>query len=270
VLGDNAATPRLIQTFPKRGYQFIAHLTDVSTEGRLSDPAAPATPPRVVEAPSGETGTGPGERGRRNRRVLAAWFAALLVVAALGAAYFARRSKPLRDRDSIVLASFQNRSGEPVFDWTLRQGLAAQLGQSPFLQIVPDERVRETLRLMGRTADDPLGHDVALEVCRRQGVKAMLEGSIARLGQAYVLALEATNCRASGGARREGESVWSPGSGRRGGPEMSLRSGAIRVLAVEHVRCCPGSGMWSLMRASHSSGSIASKLRPRAGFIRER
>jgi len=105
------------------------------------------------------------------------------------------RREPSRDRDSIVLAGFENRSGDPVFDFTLRQGLATQLGQSPFLNIVPDERVRETLRLMGRASDDRLSHEIALEVCRRQGVKAMLEGSIASLGGAYVVAIDATNCQ---------------------------------------------------------------------------
>src|SRR5262249_41041671 len=111
--------------------------------------------------------------------------------------------------DSIVLAGFENRSGEPVFDLTLRQGLAAQLGQSPFLNIVPDERVRETLRLMGRTPDERLGHDVALEVCRGQGVKAMAEGWIPSLGRDYVLALGATNCQTGEALGREQESVES-------------------------------------------------------------
>src|SRR5262249_322112 len=101
----------------------------------------------------------------------------------------------MRERDSIVLADFANRTGDTVFDFTLRQALAAQLSQSPFLSIVPADRVRETLRAMGRPPDDRLNQDVALEVCRRQSVKAMLTGSISGLGRSYVLSLEATNCQ---------------------------------------------------------------------------
>ena len=102
---------------------------------------------------------------------------------------------PTKERDSILLADFANHTGDPVFEFTLRQALTAQLSQSPFLTFVPEERVRETLRIMGRSANDRLVHDVALEVCRRQGVKAMLTGSISGLGRIYVLSLDAVNCQ---------------------------------------------------------------------------
>jgi DNA-binding winged helix-turn-helix (wHTH) protein/tetratricopeptide (TPR) repeat protein len=206
VLGDNAETPRFIQTFPKRGYQFIAPIRrDEPAEGvpsAATDTATPfvAHPPADASATPREPAT-PG-RARRTRLVVGSLAAAAMIAAGL-AVLFGNRSEALRDRDSIVLASFENKSSEPVFDLTLRQGLAAQLSQSPFLHIVPDEHVRGTLRLMGRAPDDPLGHDVALEVCRRQGVKAMLEGSIAPLGRAYVLALQATNCESGEAIARE-------------------------------------------------------------------
>lgn len=90
---------------------------------------------------------------------------------------------------------FENRTPEIVFDFTLRQALAAQLSQSPFRMIVPEERIHETLRVMGRSADERMNHDVALEVCRRQSVKAMLTGSISLLGRLYVVSLDATNCQ---------------------------------------------------------------------------
>ena len=211
VLGDSAETPRFIQTFPKRGYQFVAPVTDESGAslaeverlplrhvrmrtpfGRcrhaavLSDSPARAKRVRPIVTGSSPRSSSSRRRGRPVRHEVA---------------------RPLRDRDSIVLAGFENRSGEPVFDFTLRQGLAAQLSQSPFLNIVPDERVRETLRLMGRTPDDRLGHETALEVCRRQGVKAMLEGSIARLDRTYVMALDATNCQTGEAIAREQASV---------------------------------------------------------------
>ncbi|MDT9121319.1 hypothetical protein RSW84_28140, partial [Escherichia coli] len=82
-----------------------------------------------------------------------------------------------------------NSTGEAVFDDTLRQALAVHLGQSPFLDVVTDERIAETLRTMSRPPDTRLGSDVAREVCTRQGVKAMIEGSIAPIGSHYVLAV---------------------------------------------------------------------------------
>jgi eukaryotic-like serine/threonine-protein kinase len=207
VLGDNAETPRFIRTFPKRGYQFIAPLTDESAASLAAGPSVTPTaaPAGTPTAPSSRA-TDRGTPAKRTRRVVITGLLGAMAVALIAAgiaALFGTRSEALRDRDSVVLGGFENRSGEPVFDLTLRQGLAAQLSQSPFLNIVPDERVRDTLRLMGRAPEDRLGHDVALEACRRQGVKAMLEGSIAKLGQTYVLALEATNCQTGEAIARE-------------------------------------------------------------------
>jgi DNA-binding winged helix-turn-helix (wHTH) protein/tetratricopeptide (TPR) repeat protein len=207
VLGDNAETPRFILTLPKRGYQFIAPLkSDDSAERARLAIATPAAQrlaeERAGPAPNAPAASAPNQPPAR-RVVVWASLAVAAVVAASLVTLYDGRPQALRDRDSIMLGSFENKAGEPVFDWTLRQGLAAQLSQSPFLHIVPEERVRETLRLMGRAPDDPLTHEVALEVCRRQGVKAMLEGSIAPLGQAYVLALQATGCQSGEAIARE-------------------------------------------------------------------
>ena len=100
----------------------------------------------------------------------------------------------LTDKDTIVLAEFTNTTGDPVFDDTLRQGLAAQLQQSPFLSLVSDERIRRTLPLMNQPADARLTAEVARVVCVRTGGAAVLQGSIATLGSQYVLGLRATNC----------------------------------------------------------------------------
>ena len=100
------------------------------------------------------------------------------------------RSTPalaLTNRDQILIGSFANSTSEPVFDETLSTALKVQLGQSPFLDIVPEDRISEELTLMQRPADERLTHDTAREVCERLGVKAMLDGTIARLGQNYVL-----------------------------------------------------------------------------------
>ena len=113
------------------------------------------------------------------------------------------RAAALSERDQVLLAEFQNHTGDAVFDLTLREALAVQMSQSPFLAIVPEDRVRETLGMMTRPADERLTRPVAREVCERLGAKAMLEGQIAALGRSYVLTLEATDCRAGESLARE-------------------------------------------------------------------
>ena len=120
--------------------------------------------------------------------------AALLVCFVAGYFYFHRTPK-LTDKDTIVLADFINTTGDPVFDGTLRQGMAVQLAQSPFLSVVSDERIQKTLRLMGREADARLTSELAREICERTASAAVLDGSIASLGSQYVLWLRAKNCR---------------------------------------------------------------------------
>ena len=121
--------------------------------------------------------------------------AAVAILALFAAAYFYFRPAPrLTDKDLIVLADFTNRTGDPVFDETLRQGLAVQLAQSPFLSLVSDQRIRRTLPLMKLLADARLTPEVAQEVCVRTASAAVLEGSIATLGSQYVLGLRAKNC----------------------------------------------------------------------------
>jgi len=100
----------------------------------------------------------------------------------------------LTDRDTIVLADFDNKTGDPVFDETLRQGLAVSLQQSPFLSFISDERIRRTLLLMNQSADARLTPDIAQGVCARTASAAVLDGSIAALGSQYVLGLRAKNC----------------------------------------------------------------------------
>jgi eukaryotic-like serine/threonine-protein kinase len=127
-----------------------------------------------------------------------AWLGGGAIVAAIAVVAVllnSRRAPALTERDSLVLADFVNTTGEPVFDGTLRQALAVQIEQSPYLHVVPDQRVQRALRLMGRSSDERLTNALAREVCEREGVKAMLAGSIASLGRNYVIDLQATNCR---------------------------------------------------------------------------
>jgi serine/threonine protein kinase/tetratricopeptide (TPR) repeat protein len=142
--------------------------------------------------------------GIKRHKLAAAIIALLVLVASASAFYFyTRNSNPLTERDTVLLTDFVNTTGEPVFDGTLKQALAVHLGQTPFLNLFPEERVRETLRFMGRSPDDRITRDVGREICERQGIKAMLTGSIASLGSHYVITLEALNPRSGDPIARE-------------------------------------------------------------------
>jgi tetratricopeptide (TPR) repeat protein len=144
----------------------------------------------------------PGETAVRDRRYSRRWkvlvpaIVILLAVAIGGTLYFRSRQAMTRltDKDTIVLSDFDNKTGDAVFDDTLKQGISVQLEQSPFLALVSEQRVDETLKLMGRPAGDQLTPEVTREVCLRTGSKAMLTGSIAALGSQYVIGLKAVNC----------------------------------------------------------------------------
>ncbi len=140
------------------------------------------------------------EEKSRNRRGLKRWTIAVAVLlagllVAAGLYYYrSHQTKPLTDKDTIVLGDFDNKTGDAVFDDTLKQGLAVQLEQSPFLDLISDSKVNQTLKLMGRSAGDRLTPEVTREVCQRTGSKALLTGSIAGMGSQYVIGLEAVNC----------------------------------------------------------------------------
>jgi tetratricopeptide (TPR) repeat protein len=153
------------------------------------DTGQPPGSGRVTTAPQPGAATAIAKRWK----AIAAAAAALALFAA-GYFYFHRTPK-LTDKDTIVLADFLNTTGDPVFDGTLRQGFAVELEQSPFLSLVSEQRMRKTLLLMSRPADVPLTPDLAREICERTASTAVLDGSISRLGNQYVLALRARNCR---------------------------------------------------------------------------
>ena len=118
-----------------------------------------------------------------------------IVLAAAVVVYFSyfRKSAVLTDKDTILLADFVNTTGDSVFDGTLKQALAFQLGQSPFLDILSEDRVRDALKFMDRSPDERVTREVAKQICERQGIKAMLLGSISSIGSHYVISLEAVN-----------------------------------------------------------------------------
>jgi eukaryotic-like serine/threonine-protein kinase len=119
----------------------------------------------------------------------------LLIAAAATFRFFWHRATVLSDKDTVVLADFANSTGDSVFDGTLRQGLAVQLEQSPFLSLISDQRIQHALRLMGQPEKAQLTPELAREICERTGSAAVLEGSITNLGSQYVLGLRAKNCR---------------------------------------------------------------------------
>ncbi|MBL8203209.1 MAG: protein kinase [Blastocatellia bacterium] len=128
-----------------------------------------------------------------SRRLLFSLLAVAAIALAVAAFFYFKRQPALTDKDTILLTDFENKTGDAVFDGTLKQALAVHLGQSPFLNLFADERVRETLRLMNRSPDERLTPAVGREICQRQGLKAMLTGTIASLGRNYVINLEAIN-----------------------------------------------------------------------------
>jgi eukaryotic-like serine/threonine-protein kinase len=108
--------------------------------------------------------------------------------------FFTRKAQALTDKDTIVLADFTNATGDPVFDGTLRQGLSVQLEQSPFLSIISDQRIQQSLEMMVQKPDAKLTPQIARELCQRTGSAAVLDGSIAQIGTQYLLTLKAVNC----------------------------------------------------------------------------
>src|SRR5437899_10149993 len=128
---------------------------------------------------------------------------AVIALAAVAGFFYMRRPHALTGKDSILLSDFVNTTGDPVFEGTLKQALAVQLEQSPFLNIFPQERVRDTLRYMGRSSDERLTPDLARQVCQRESIKAALNGSIATMGSQYVVGVDAINCQTGDTLARE-------------------------------------------------------------------
>jgi eukaryotic-like serine/threonine-protein kinase len=190
-LEDDAHVPRVIETIPKRGYRLVApveFLPPPAEDGPAHQAlqAEPPAPPRVASSPAPRP-RGPG------------WTAAstvgvVLALALTWGATGKEGSPVISDRDTVVLADVVNTTGDATFDDTLRLALAVQLGQAPFLNILPAEHVRAALSLMGRTGADRVTGPVALEVCRREAAALLLAGSIARLGSHYAVGIEAIAC----------------------------------------------------------------------------
>jgi eukaryotic-like serine/threonine-protein kinase len=186
-LGETPEGTQFIETVPKRGYRFVAPVTE------HRDDAKPSPSTQTVQ----EAGPSPGVAPLPASPIWShrLWpMAGLLLVAAMVVVLVSSRSAKLTDKDTVVLADFANSTGDPVFDGALRQGLSAQLEQSPFLNLLSDERIAQTLSLMAQPKDSRLTGDLAREVCQRTASAAVLDGAIAQVGTEYLLTLKAVNC----------------------------------------------------------------------------
>src|SRR5262249_23657693 len=214
-----------VETVYRRGYRFIGAVSGVGPRSETA--ARDASPVSNLETAVSETATTapapqaapdasrtssvpepvPGEPTpsavpappvRHRRRLV--WTAVLAVagLAALLAGYFLTRitdrAAKLTDKDTVVLADFTNTTGDTVFDGTLRQGLSSQLAQSPFLNLLSDQNIAQTLELMKQPKDARLTGKLAGEVCQRTASAATIEGSIANLGNEYVLGIKTVTC----------------------------------------------------------------------------
>ena len=151
------------------------------TDARQTTQAPPAPSAVVAKGPRGK---------------ILAGVAAVIIAGAVGGGLYwnSHRAPKLTDKDKIVIADFTNSTGDTSFDDTLKQALSVSLAQSPFLNIVSDEEVGQTLKMMGRQPSDRLSREVAREICQRTSSKAMLTGSIGQVGNRYDLILAAVNC----------------------------------------------------------------------------
>jgi eukaryotic-like serine/threonine-protein kinase len=194
-LADDAENPRYVETLPRRGYRFIG----VVEESLHPKQSATSAPERVENLPAAKRGPESSVEVAARRRwpAIPGW--AGLVGVLVAGAYFLlififHRAPVLTEKDTLVLADFTNATGDTVFDGTLRQGLEMQLEQSPFLSLISESRVQQTLRLMGKPSDARLSPEMARDLCQRAGSKAYIESSIANLGNDYVIGLKAVNC----------------------------------------------------------------------------
>jgi DNA-binding winged helix-turn-helix (wHTH) protein/tetratricopeptide (TPR) repeat protein len=185
VLSDSAEEPRYIETLPRRGYRFIAHVEN----GDL--PAPIPIEKRLATVPPAEPRSEPA---KKRRFIVAAGVAALLIVAAVVTwrVYFARPA--LTGSDVIVLASFVNKTGDPIFD-NLDKPLEVKLTESPFLSLLSEGAVHETLRTMRRDPNERVTQETGIEICKRRGLKAVVVPEIAAFGSRYLITLEAIDAR---------------------------------------------------------------------------
>jgi eukaryotic-like serine/threonine-protein kinase len=234
ILGEGPQEGRYIVTVPGRGYRFVAAVQRVTNEqgteqtsgnGLVASsgvdlrttehgfeelhlqksngadhsvaPTIRTALPLLSDIEAGRLPMAPSARvsSRGLRWIMAILAVLAIALFAVSSRFYLHPEPKLTEKDTVVLADFTNTTGDPVFDDTLRQGLSVQLEQSPFLSMISDNKMNQALKMMGHPAGDRLTPEVTRELCQRIGSKAMLMGSIAALGNQYVIGLKAVNCQ---------------------------------------------------------------------------
>ena len=202
--GVSAAVPAADESY----FEDHAISGTASVATPMSGSAAYGVPPSSVGVPAAQVASGSVEvpvHTPKSRRTL--WIlSALLVVAVaaiVGLLMKQSGSTALGESDVLVLTDIVNSTGDPVFDGTLKQALAVKLEESPYLNLLPERQVQETLRLMGRETTDKVTPEIGQEICERQGIKALVTGEIAPLGNNYVITLNAVECLTGNSLARE-------------------------------------------------------------------
>jgi serine/threonine protein kinase/tetratricopeptide (TPR) repeat protein len=191
-----AASSASVPAAHDSGSRPVAQAISPGSGASVAAGSSGAVMPASAAAPAAQS-SGQSSGQKKSWKIPAIVAAALLIAALIGGALFfrSRSASALTEKDTVVLADFVNTTGDAVFDGTLKQALAVQLEQSPYLNLLPESRVREALRFMGRQPDERITNDVAREICMREGAKAMLTGSIASLGTHYVITVSALNAQ---------------------------------------------------------------------------
>ncbi|HXN97683.1 MAG TPA: winged helix-turn-helix domain-containing protein [Candidatus Acidoferrales bacterium] len=186
VLSDSADEPRYIETLHRRGYRFIAP---------VENGPVPVSAPVELRVVPVATLREPPQAWYKRRLVIATGIAAFLIVAALVTwrVFFSR--PVLTQADVILVASFVNKTGDPIFDNSLDKALEVKLAESPFLSLFPEANVRETLRMMRHDPNERVTPELGIEICKRQGLKAVVVPEIAAVGNTYMITLEAIDAR---------------------------------------------------------------------------
>ena len=195
-LDDDADDPTFIETIPRRGYRFIAPVENgpLPSSAGVEKHLAPGLPSATVP-----------EFWTRRRLVVAA-VVAFLIVGAL-TAWRVRSARPkLTESDVILLATFVNKTGDPVFDNSLDKALEVKLSESPFLSVLPEADARSTMRMMRHDPNEPVTQELGIEICKRLGLKAVVVPEISAFGSKYLITLDAIDARNQKSiARRQAE-----------------------------------------------------------------
>jgi len=197
-LGDDAGNPRFIETIPRRGYRFIAPVTAVQESPPVAPepPASEPSPVPAVTAPAHPSHPRVFARSTKKQAAIALTSVAILLVCAVIAFVLYRRKTALvlAPKDTIVLADFENTTGEPIFNDTLREALQVGLAQSPIVHVLSDRNAAVVFKQMGHTPEDRIAGRTAIELCKRVGGKVTVQGSISSLGATYLIGLAAIRC----------------------------------------------------------------------------